>query len=67
MDLTNIPEEYHILFQTDWNMGNQSDMCSFNRMFMNDLFLKFNRWDIQQRLNKNKVIEPEIIVGFTKD
>ena len=63
----NIPERFHILFQTDWNKGNDSEMTTLHRAELNVLYLEYNRWDIQQRLNKHKVIEPEVIVGFTKD
>ena len=66
-DLTNIPERFHVLFTTDWNKGNESEMSSLHRAELNLLYLEYNRWDIQQMLNKHKVIEPEVIVGFTKD
>lgn len=64
-DLTNIPERFHILFQTDWLNGNESKMTAIQRGEMNNLYLEYNRWEIKQRLDD--VIEEEIITqGFPR-
>jgi len=63
-DLTNIPERFHVLFTTDWNKGNESKMNSIQRSDMGNLYLEYNRWEIQQSIRKNKPDEPETMVGF---
>ncbi len=64
-DLTNIPERFHCLFLTDWNNGNESEMKSVERSQMVDLFLEYNRWDIQRIINSKKPIQEENnMVGF---
>ena len=66
-DLTNIPEEFHILFTSDWNIGNESKMSSTERMYMGELYLKYNRWSIQQAINPKPKDEPfKEIIGFEK-
>jgi len=62
-DLTNIPEKYHLLFTTDWNMGVDSKMKILQRAELNDLFLEYNKWNIQRIIYSNKNVE-ETIVGF---
>ena len=66
-DLTNIPERFHILFSSDWNKGNESEMTSMNKSDMNNLYLEYNRWVIQQALASKIVQEEEVIMGFVKD
>jgi hypothetical protein len=68
-DLTNIPEEFHILFTSDWNQGNESTMTATQRMYMGELYLQYNKWSIQQAINPKPKDEPntEIISGFVKD
>jgi hypothetical protein len=66
-DLTNIPERFHILFNSDWNKGNESEMISTNRSDINNLYLEYNRWVIQQALASKIVQEEEVIMGFVKD
>ncbi len=63
-DLTNIPERFHCLFLSDWNKGDESKMKIIQRSYMVDLFLEYNRWDIQQIIDSKKPIEPEFIGGF---
>jgi hypothetical protein len=63
-DLTNIPERFHCLFLTDWNNGNESEMRSIDRSEMGDLFLEYNRWDIQRMIDSKKPVQKEIMVGF---
>jgi hypothetical protein len=63
-DLTNIPERFHVLFTTDWNKGNESKMNSIQRGQMGDLYLEYNRWEIQQSIRNKKPDEPETMVGF---
>lgn len=66
-DLTNIPERFHILFNSDWNKGNESEMISTNRSDINNLYLEYNRWVIQRALTSKIVQEEEVIMGFVKD
>jgi hypothetical protein len=63
-DLTNIPERFHCLFLTDWNNGNESEMKSVERSQMGDLFLEYNRWDIQRMIDSKKPVQQENMVGF---
>jgi hypothetical protein len=63
-DLSNIPERFHSLFLTDWNNGNESEMKSIDRSEMGDLFLEYNRWDIQRMIDSKKPVQKEIMVGF---
>jgi hypothetical protein len=65
-DLTNIPERFHILFNSDWNKGIESEMISMSKSDMNNLYLEYNRWNIQQALAP-KIIQEEVIIGFIKD
>lgn len=68
-DLSNIPEEFHILFTSDWNKGTESKMTSLQRAEIGELYLKYNKYVIQQSLrpipkeNQND----EVITGFVKD
>jgi hypothetical protein len=63
-DLVNIPERFHSLFLTDWNKGTESKMTSTERASMAELFLEYNRWDIQRIINSKKPVQKEIMVGF---
>jgi hypothetical protein len=63
-DLKDIPERFHILFTTDWNKGVESEMSSVQRIDMGNLYLEYNRWDIQKSINSKRPQEPETIVGF---
>jgi len=63
-DLTNIPERFHILFESDYNAGIDSKMNSLQRSNLNDLFLEYNKWNIQQAIDKLKPITEEVIKGF---
>ena len=65
-DLTMIPERFHVLFQTDWLKGNESKMSAIKRSEMNNLYLEYNRWEINQRLNKIIEEEEKPFVGFPK-
>jgi hypothetical protein len=62
-DLTNIPEKYHPLFTTDFNKGVDSKMKILQRAELNDLFLEYNKWDIQRMIYSKKNID-DTIVGF---
>jgi uncharacterized protein YecA (UPF0149 family) len=66
-DLTNIPEEFHILFTSDWNKGNECKMSSTQRMYMGELYLKYNKWSIQEAMKPVSKQTDEIITGFVKD
>lgn len=66
-DLTNIPERFHILFETDYNAGVDSKMKSLQRMELNNIFLEYNKWDVQRMIDSEKIIVEETIVGFVRD
>jgi hypothetical protein len=66
-DLTNIPEEFHILFTSDWNKGNECKMFSTQRMYMGELYLNYNKWSIQQSIKPVVKQKEETITGFPKD
>ena len=68
-NLDNIPKEYHILFTTDWNNGNNSSMSSIQRGELNELHLKYNRYMINQLLNPvpDKIENEPVTTGFIKD
>jgi hypothetical protein len=66
-DLTSIPKKYHSVFTTDWNKGNESQMTSLERMEIHNLFLEYNRWEIQKTIQSNRPVEENIIIGFVKD
>ena len=51
IDLTNIPEHFHILFTTDWNQGIDSTMTNSERTSMNDLFLEYHHWDVKNKID----------------
>ena len=64
-NLANIPERFHILFESDYNAGIDSKMNSLQRGSLNDLFLEYNKWNIQQAIDKLKpVVKEEVIRGF---
>ena len=66
-DLSNIPERFHILFTSDWNKGNESKMNSLQRAELSNLYLEYNRWNIQQAIKPIvNYVETEN-VGFVKD
>lgn len=65
-DLSKIPEKFHILFtDVSWNKGNESKLTSLQRADMNQLFLEYNSWCIQEALKKT--IQEAAPVGFIKD
>jgi hypothetical protein len=64
MDLTSIPEHFRALFTTDWNWGIHSKMRMEDRMFLQDLFHDYNRWNVQEKLNKLKPVKEEVVRGF---
>lgn len=63
-DLSTIPEKFHILFNSDWNKGVESEMTSMNKSELNELYLEYNKWNIQQSLKP--VVKEEVIIGFEK-
>jgi hypothetical protein len=67
-DLTNIPERFHILFTTDWNKGNDSEMKSTERSILSDLYLEYNKWSVQEAIKSSSTKQKdETITGFLKD
>jgi hypothetical protein len=65
-ELTNeIPDRYLILFLSDWNQGEQSEMKSIERSHLNNLWLEYNKWDIQRKrkIEITSILTPEIIEG----
>ena len=56
--------EYFILLESDWNKGNDSTMRAMDRVYMNELFLKY----LHSSFKKPKeVIEEEHIPGGFDD
>jgi hypothetical protein len=39
-------------------------MNSIQRSDMGNLYLEYNRWEVQKSINSNKPQEPETMVGF---
>ena len=67
-DLTTIPTKYHILFECDWNNGNESTMTSMERCRFVDLYLQFNKWEVSEHIKLSRPASPEEYVGgFTGD
>jgi hypothetical protein len=67
-NLSNIPEKFHILFQSDWSNGNESELSSTERNNLHSLYLEYNRWSINNSINppstKEEINNP---IGFPKD
>ncbi len=63
--INEIPERYQILFLSDWNQGEQSEMKSIERSHLNVLWLEYNKWDLQQKrkIEITSILTPEIIEG----
>jgi hypothetical protein len=53
-------EEYDLVFNTDWNKGNDSEMTSLQRAMIHDLFLKYLRYKPKE-IEKQTDTEP---IGF---
>jgi hypothetical protein len=68
MEMENIPERFHILFNTDWNKGNESTMTSTERGQLNELYLEYNKWQLKVALAKTLNLKPdEESKGFPRD
>lgn len=71
IDLNTIPQDYHILFMTDWNWGRYSTMPMHQRELLHELFLEYNHYIIlamkEEKLEKSSTKEEDIIKGFVKD
>lgn len=71
IDLQITPTKYHILFDmdNDWNKGNESKMNSLERCRFNQLYLEYNRWELQRRLKfDGSNCELEVLYeGFVKE
>jgi len=66
-DLNEIPEKFHILFTSDWNQGNDSELLPLQRAKLNELNLEYNRWSINESIRKSKLVkEEEFVGGFVK-
>ena len=63
--INEIPDRYLILFLSDWNQGEQSEMKSIERSHLNNLWLEYNKWDIQRKrkIEITSILTPEIIEG----
>jgi hypothetical protein len=60
-DLTEIPELYHPVFSTDWNLGEESTMNAVQRSEMMKLWLEYNHWSMKK---STPTKDDEVIVGF---
>ena len=47
---TTIPTKYQILFDCDWNTGNDSKMKIMDRAKLAELYLDYNKWCMSQQL-----------------
>ena len=66
--MENIPEKFHILFNTDWNKGTESTMNSTERGQLNELYLEYNKWQLKVALAKTLNLKPdEENQGFPRD
>lgn len=64
----NIPNKFEQLFiDTSWNKGNDSKLSSMERSYLNELYLQFNKWSIQNKINPPSTEEQLPVVGFIKD
>jgi hypothetical protein len=63
-DLNQIPERFHILFNSDWNNGNESEMTSTHRGNLNELYLEYNKYQIQKSIQQSKPVEVPLQGGF---
>ena len=63
-DLSEIPERFHILFNSDWNEGNESEMTSLHRGNLNELYLEYNKYQTQKSLQQKKPKDEIIEGGF---
>jgi hypothetical protein len=68
-DLSTIPERFHILFtDVSWSSGNESKMGALQRSNINQLYLEYNKWSIEQIINPPSTNnEEEVVKGFIKD
>lgn len=67
-DLNEIPERFHILFNSDWNLGNDSNMKIEDRMECERLYLEYNKWKIREAIIKTiSTSESDKPKGFIKD
>ena len=67
-DLTTIPTKYHILFECDWNTGNESTMTSMERSKFVDLYLQSNKWEVSAKIKLGLPASPEDPTrGFVED
>jgi hypothetical protein len=63
-DINEIPERFHILFNEDWNNGNESEMTSLQRGRLNELYLEYNKYQIQKSIQQKRPKEEIIQGGF---
>jgi hypothetical protein len=62
-NLNEIPEKFHILFTSDWNQGNDSNLSPLQRAELNNLQLEYNRWSINEAIRKSKPVKEEEFIG----
>lgn len=67
-NLEEIPEKFHILFNSDWNEGNESQMTAIHRSQMNELYLEYNKYQIKKSIQQEKNMKEfeNVIGGFDK-
>jgi hypothetical protein len=65
-DIKNIPDRFRVLFSdVSWNKGNESELSSLQRSDMNQLYLEYNKWSVENDIELNKpVIESNVSMGF---
>ncbi len=63
-NLDEIPEKFHILFNSDWNNGNESEMTSTHRGNLNELYLEYNKYQIKKSIQEKRPVEVPLQGGF---
>jgi hypothetical protein len=67
MDLNHIPNDYHVLFTTDWNWGRWSKMPMSERIILHRLYLEYQHLELSSSIESKKPKQEETFLGFPKD
>ena len=65
-DIKNIPDRFRVLFSdVSWNKGNDSELSSLQQSDMNQLYLEYNKWSIENAIQLKKLEDsPNSLMGF---
>jgi len=68
IDFNEIPERFHILFNSDWNEGPNSSLELAKRINCHELYLEYNKWVIKRAIIESSMkIDDDKPKGFVKD